>query len=123
MLSVIRFKSPSCVSLIFSVAASELPNLNTISVWLLSAAKVLSASATIDAATVIENLQTSYIVGKGYIDKVVEKSKDLITDDDNLSQDDYMYDTYEELMNMEYFKSPKCFSYTCGNRYAFSHFI
>ena len=38
-----------------------------------------------DAATVIENLQTSYIVGKGYIDKVVEKSKDLITDDDNLS--------------------------------------
>ena len=39
-----------------------------------------------DAATVIENLQTSYIVGKGYIDKVVEKSKDLITDDDNLSQ-------------------------------------
>ncbi len=41
-----------------------------------------------DAATVIENLQTSYIVGKGYIDKVVEKSKDLITDDDNLSQED-----------------------------------
>ena len=40
-----------------------------------------------DAATVIENLQTSYIVGKGYIDKVVEKSKDLISDDDNLSQD------------------------------------
>ena len=41
-----------------------------------------------DAATVIENLQTSYIVGKGYIDKVVEKSKDLISDDDNLSQED-----------------------------------
>ena len=40
-----------------------------------------------DAATVIENLQTSYIVGKGYIDKVVEKSKDLISDDDNLSQE------------------------------------
>ena len=40
-----------------------------------------------DAATVIENLQTSYIVGKGYIDKVVEKSKDLIEDDDNLSQE------------------------------------
>ena len=33
-----------------------------------------------DAATVIENLQTSYIVGKGYIDKVVEKSKDLVSD-------------------------------------------
>jgi len=40
-----------------------------------------------DAATVIENLQTSYIVGKGYIDKVVEKSKDLISDDNNLSQE------------------------------------
>ena len=40
-----------------------------------------------DAATVIENLQTSYIVGKGYIDKVVEKSKDLISDDDNSSQE------------------------------------
>ncbi len=40
-----------------------------------------------DAATVIENLQTSYIVGKGYIDKVVEKSKDLIVDSDNLSQE------------------------------------
>ena len=40
-----------------------------------------------DAATVIENLQTSYIVGKGYIDKVVEKSKDLTLDDDNLSQE------------------------------------
>ena len=40
-----------------------------------------------DAATVIENLQTSYIVGKGYIDKVVEKSKDLISED-NLSQED-----------------------------------
>ena len=40
-----------------------------------------------DAATVIENLQTSYIVGKGYIDKVVEKSKDIISDDDNLSQE------------------------------------
>ena len=49
-------KSPSCVNLIFSVAASELPNLNTISVWLLSAAKVLSASATIDAATVIASV-------------------------------------------------------------------
>ena len=40
-----------------------------------------------DAATVIENLQTSYIVGKGYIDKVVEKSKDLISDSENLSQE------------------------------------
>ncbi len=40
-----------------------------------------------DAATVIDNLQTSYIVGKGYIDKVVEKSENLIVDSDNLSQD------------------------------------
>ena len=40
-----------------------------------------------DAATVIDNLQTSYIVGKGYIDKVVEKSENLFVDSDNLSQD------------------------------------
>ena len=49
-------KIPSCANLIFSVAASELPSLNTISVWLLSAAKVLSASASIDAAVAIASV-------------------------------------------------------------------
>ena len=49
-------KTPSCASLIFSVAASELPSLNTMSVWLLSAAKVLSASASIDAAVAIASV-------------------------------------------------------------------
>ena len=45
-------KLPSCVNLAFSVAAPEVPSLNTRSVSLFVAEKVASASAVISAATV-----------------------------------------------------------------------
>ena len=37
-----------------------------------------------DAATVIDNLQTAYVVGKGYLDKVVEKTDKIIETGDKV---------------------------------------
>ena len=37
-----------------------------------------------DAATVIDNLQSAYVVGKGYLDKVIEKSDKIIENSDKV---------------------------------------
>ena len=51
-----------------------------------------------DAATVIDNLQTAYVVGKGYLDKVVEKTDEIVETGDKV---------IDQVENKEIFKNKK----------------
>ena len=55
-----------------------------------------------DAATVIDNLQTAYVVGKGYLDKVVEKTDKIIETGDKVID---QVENKETLENKEISKS------------------